>query len=110
MRHGSAEGESPLPSGSIGEGQVAFDLVYVPEETPFLVDAAAPGAVAIGGLDMLVPQGAASFPVWPGHAPPLGGKFPAARGSLAQRERPTESRGSRATGTTAPTGIGRAPF
>jgi len=61
MRHGPDEGNSPVPSGSIGSGQVAFDLVYVPEETPFLQDAAAHGAIAIGGLEMLEHQGAAAF-------------------------------------------------
>ena len=91
MRHGPGEGQSPVPSGAIGAGQVAFDLVYVPEETPFLQDAAAHGAVAIGGLDMLVHQGAASFQLWTGMAAPLEVMFQAARAALAERARSTES-------------------
>jgi shikimate dehydrogenase len=85
MRHGPSEGTSPVPAGSVGAGQVAFDLVYVPEVTPFLRDAAAHGAVAIGGLDMLIHQGAASFELWTGMAPPLEVMFSAARDALAER-------------------------
>lgn len=91
MRHGSAEGESPVPAGAVGEGQVAFDLVYVPEETPFLRDAAAHGAVAIGGLDMLIHQGAAAFQLWTGMEPPLDVMFQAARAALAARDGSTPS-------------------
>lgn len=91
MRHGPGEGQSPIPSGAIGSGQVAFDLVYVPEETPFLQDAATHGAIAIGGLDMLVHQGAASFQLWTGMAAPLEVMFQAARAALAERARSTES-------------------
>jgi len=86
MRHGPAEDESPLPNGLVGEGQVAFDLVYVPEETPFLRQAAAAGAIAVGGLDMLVHQGAESFRLWTGVEPPLEVMFQAARAALAERE------------------------
>jgi len=100
MRHGADEGKSPVPSGSIGSGQVAFDLVYVPEETPFLQDAAAHGAIAIGGLDMLVHQGAAAFELWTGKAAPLEVMFHAARDALAERARSTESGASGDTGAT----------
>lgn len=89
MRHGPAEDESPVPAGLVGEGQVAFDLVYVPEETRFLRDAASHGAVAIGGLDMLIHQGAASFRLWTGVEPPLEVMFHAARAALLERERST---------------------
>lgn len=85
MRHGPAEGESPVPTGWIGEGQVAFDLVYVPEDTRFLREAAEHGAIAIGGLDMLVHQGAASFQLWTGQAAPLEVMFQAARAALRER-------------------------
>ena len=86
MRHGPAEDESPLPNGLVGEGQVAFDLIYVPEETTFLRQAAAAGAIAVGGLDMLVHQGAESFRLWTGVEPPLEVMFQAARAALAERE------------------------
>jgi shikimate dehydrogenase len=86
MLHGPAEGDTPVPAELFSPGQVAFDLVYVPEETRFLQDAAAHGAVAIGGLDMLIHQGAAAFQLWTGMEPPLEVMFQAARAALAARE------------------------
>jgi shikimate dehydrogenase len=42
-----------------------------PVETPLLREARARGLRAAGGLDMLVHQGALSFSLWTGVAPPL---------------------------------------
>lgn len=89
MRGGPGEGESPVPAGLVGEGQVAFDLVYTPEATSFLRQASEHGAVAIGGLDMLIHQGAESFRLWTGVEPPLEVMFQAARAALDERERST---------------------
>ncbi len=85
MRHGPAEGRSPLPGSAFRPGQVAFDLVYNPERTPFLVEAERGGARALGGLSMLVHQGAASFRLWTGIEPPLEVMFEAARAALDER-------------------------
>ncbi len=46
-----------------------YDLVYNPAETRLLAQAAAAGAAAIGGLGMLVHQGALAFELWTGQAP-----------------------------------------
>lgn len=46
--------------------QVAYDLVYNPEETAWLQRARATGAQVIGGLDMLVGQAARQFDWWMG--------------------------------------------
>jgi len=48
-----------------------FDLVYNPVETRLLARTRATGATAIGGLGMLVHQGALAFEMWTGCSPPL---------------------------------------
>lgn len=85
MRHGPDETRSPLPRSAFRSGQVAFDTVYTPEWTPFLREASRGGARAVGGLSMLVHQGAASFRLWTGVEPPLRVMFDAARGALGDR-------------------------
>lgn len=87
MAHGPDEHATPLPSSAFRSGQAAFDLVYVPEDTPFLRAAAAAGATPIGGLAMLVHQGAESFRLWTGLEPPVDVMFEAAREALAERAR-----------------------
>jgi shikimate dehydrogenase len=52
-------------------GAVAFDLVYVPEDTPFLMDARSRGLRTITGTAMFVAQAAATFERWFGFAPVL---------------------------------------
>lgn len=85
MRHGPDEKRSPLPGSAFRPGQVAFDSVYTPERTPFLAEASRGGARAVGGLAMLVHQGAASFRLWTGIEPPVDVMFDAARDALAGR-------------------------
>lgn len=48
-----------------------YDLVYNPQETRLLSRARAAGATAIGGLGMLVHQGALAFELWTGQTPPI---------------------------------------
>lgn len=62
----------PVPEAAWRDGQVAIDLVYHPPITPFMESARAGGAVAWGGLGMLIRQAAASFRIWTGQDPPLG--------------------------------------
>ena len=50
-------------------GAAAFDLVYVPENTPFLIDARARGLRTVTGTAMFVAQAAATFERWFGFAP-----------------------------------------
>ena len=85
MRHGPDESATPIPAGLFRAGQAALDLVYVPERTPFLRAAEAAGARPIGGLGMLVHQGAESFRMWTGLEPPVEAMFAAARAALARR-------------------------
>lgn len=71
MLHGPDESGSPILARHIPQGAVAYDLVYNPSETPFLREAAEAGAVAIGGLSMLVHQGARAFELWTGKEAPV---------------------------------------
>jgi shikimate dehydrogenase len=52
-------------------GAAAFDLVYVPEDTPFLIDARARRLRTVPGTAMFVAQAAATFERWFGMRPTL---------------------------------------
>jgi shikimate dehydrogenase len=51
--------------------QAVYDLVYNPRETRLLLQAAQDGATAIGGIGMLLWQGAIAFERWTGITPPI---------------------------------------
>ena len=70
-RDGEAEGTSPLDPGCLRPGQVVVDIVYRPLETPFLRAAGDRGAKTVGGLGMLVFQGAENFRIWTGAELPV---------------------------------------
>jgi shikimate dehydrogenase len=60
----------PFDVSKLHAFQFVYDTVY-PVETPLLREARARGLRAAGGLGMLVHQGALSFSLWTGVAPPL---------------------------------------
>lgn len=63
---------SPLPDGiELPRHLVVFDMVYNPRRTRLLQQAELAGARTVGGLDMLVGQGAESFKLWTGRTPPV---------------------------------------
>lgn len=66
-------------------GQVVYDLVYNPRQTRLLQKAAVDGARAIGGLGMLIWQGAIAFERWTGQMPPVEVMRAAAEQVFAQR-------------------------
>lgn len=52
--------------------KICYDIVYNPRQTKFLSQAKESGGTPIGGLDMLIHQGAKSFKLWTGQEFPLG--------------------------------------
>jgi shikimate dehydrogenase len=63
---------SPWPAAlPLQSHWTVYDLVYNPEETRLLSQASAAGARAVGGLGMLVHQGALAFELWTGRSPPV---------------------------------------
>jgi shikimate dehydrogenase len=73
-------GGERLPVATPGAGQWAVELIYHPEETPFLAAARAAGAAVVGGLGMLVHQAALGFEAMTGHPAPLDAMWEGARG------------------------------
>ena len=73
---------SPLPGALIPAGALVNDIVYSPPETPLLRVARRRGARTLGGLPMLVYQGAVAFELWTGVAAPVDAMFAAAEAAL----------------------------
>lgn len=95
---GSAdEGSSPLPAAALPPGAAVVDIVANPLVTPLLEAAARGGRPVLGGLAMLVHQGALSFELWTGLPAPLNVMLPAARAAmgLSDAEQPGAAKGSR---------------
>ncbi len=84
MRGNAAENESPLDSVDIPPKQFVYDIVYNPAETPLIKQAKAAGARHLGGLPMLVYQGAAAFELWTGKTAPVDVMMAAAKEALAE--------------------------
>lgn len=64
--------DSPLPpTVSFHRDQIVFDLIYSPLQTTLLKSAASSGATTLGGLEMLIHQGAKAFELWTGKQMPL---------------------------------------
>ena len=82
MKHSSQEGQSPLSLEVIPRNVLVYDLVYNPWPTPLLRLAQKAGANILGGLPMLVYQGAASFKLWTGKEAPVDIMFNNAKETL----------------------------
>jgi shikimate dehydrogenase len=62
----------------------AYDLVYKPEQTPFLEAARKAGQITRGGLGMLVRQAAFAIEIWWSALPPTEPMFEAVRGVIGR--------------------------
>jgi shikimate dehydrogenase len=69
---------------ALGRGQVALDLVYGSQPTPFLKAAAGAGALALDGLGLLVAQAALSFTCWTGRPAPIAAMRRAAEAAMGR--------------------------
>lgn len=86
MRHGDAEGQTPLAGGAIPHDAVVMDMVYNPQHTPLLAAARSAGAQAVGGMPMLIYQGAAAFEMWTAKPAPIEAMFAAGNVALMRME------------------------
>lgn len=78
---------SPWPEGlPIPSQAVVYDMVYRPAVTQFMQQATEAGCRVIGGLGMLIQQGAAAFQLWTGKEPSLEVMRDAAEAELAKSE------------------------
>jgi len=85
MSHGPDETGTPLPPALIPATALVYDLVYNPLETPLLREAARAGAGTLGGIYMLVYQGADSFKMWTSQDAPVAVMLEAATKAMASR-------------------------
>lgn len=67
----NTEAIPPLPIEHLKNGQLVADLVYNPMTTTLLQKAKAAGASTLGGLGMLLYQGAIAFELWIGQKAPV---------------------------------------
>jgi 3-dehydroquinate dehydratase/shikimate dehydrogenase len=81
---GGQGGDNPM-AGVALDGEIVFDLVYAPAETPLLKQARAEGCLTIGGIEMLVAQAERQFEIWTGQKPPAGLFRSAAAGALGEK-------------------------
>jgi shikimate dehydrogenase len=86
MKDSPQEGQSPLKLGVIPKGILVYDVVYNPGLTPLLRLAQQAGANTLGGLSMLVYQGAASFKLWTGKEAPVDIMLKTAREMLSAKQ------------------------
>jgi len=62
---------TPVTADLLKPGLVVYDIVYNPIKTRLLSEAEAAGAITLGGIDMLVWQGALAFEIWTGQKAPV---------------------------------------
>ena len=82
MTHGPDETASPLRASQLPPTALVYDLVYNPALTPLLREAEQAGATTLGGITMLVYQGAASFEIWLERPAPVGVMMDAAMDAM----------------------------
>ncbi|HIW00896.1 MAG TPA: shikimate dehydrogenase [Candidatus Desulfovibrio intestinipullorum] len=83
---GAREDDTPYEAGFFtGRTGLAYDIVYTPEQTRFLREAAAAGWQTQSGVAMFVEQARAAFALWTGVPMPAESAYAAVRRALAER-------------------------
>lgn len=75
---------SPIDKRHLHGNQMVFDIVYNPLKTQLMLDAEEVGAGTLGGLWMLVYQGAEAFEIWTGVKPNVQTMYDAAKKALLE--------------------------
>ncbi|CAN5478256.1 shikimate dehydrogenase [soil metagenome] len=68
---GSLADQTVAVAEQLRAAQLVYDLVYNPSETLLMSEAGAAGVDAIGGIEMLIAQGAKQFEIWTGREAPV---------------------------------------
>lgn len=63
---GGRENDTPWPAEAFRAGMIAYDMVYNPLMTRFLIEAEAADCHVLSGLDMFLAQAQAQFELWTG--------------------------------------------
>ncbi|MDA1261050.1 MAG: hypothetical protein O3A20_10575, partial [Planctomycetota bacterium] len=99
----NAQPGNPAAGQSFARRAIALDMVYEPERTAFLIQAEAQGAVAVGGVEMLLRQMQAQYRLARGTEPPM----PPLRDALARALRARSSDPHRALALIGPRASGK---
>ncbi|HEX2640889.1 MAG TPA: shikimate dehydrogenase [Pyrinomonadaceae bacterium] len=81
---GDLENETIAAEEQLTSVRLVYDLIYNPAETRLIREATAAGAETLGGLNMLIAQGARQFAIWTGEQAPVEEMTAAVRKRLGQ--------------------------
>jgi shikimate dehydrogenase len=84
LRGSETDGQLPFDPSLLGEQAFVADLIANPIETPLVKAAAESGRRAIGGLPMLVYQGAAAFELWTEREAPVDAMLAEAHAAMSE--------------------------
>jgi len=68
---GETEDQTLMTAEELGDVALVYDLVYNPQETRLIREAKAAGIATLGGIEMLIAQGARQFEIWTGKRAPV---------------------------------------
>ena len=84
---GEHQNESIADADQLAGVRLVYDLVYNPQQTRLLREAATAGCMTLGGLEMLLAQAAKQFELWTGKDAPVEVMREAATGALDPRSK-----------------------